>query len=176
MAEAAAGHRLLSIAALSVVSAPHGDVQLQLIADTIHRRHLVEDLADLGRVLERELASGPRHLELVGHTMDGDGVLVLGATRLTAADPAVIGFFAELRARLAELGITSIRLLGCGTASHADGQAAIGAIASVAGVPVLGTIAPLTATAYGPDGLRDEISAVYLTEAPYVPAQRAPRK
>ena len=155
---------------INVVSAPHGDEQLRLIADTIADRVLVEDLDGLGAVLDAETQSGPRVLSLVGHSTGLERRLRLGHTVISADDASVVGFFRRRRDQLAMLQVTQIRLLGCCTAVRAEGLAAMKAISTATGLPVLGAITILSASAYDRAGLRADYAAIYLADDDHPPA------
>jgi len=114
---------------------------------------LVALLTELG-ARAHGAAIADRTLDLFGHaTVDG-GLLRLGRDVIDAADPAVVAAFGALgrRGTLRQLGIRAIRLLACGTAVHARGQATICALAEHAGVEVFGTRDLLYDTHYDAHG------------------------
>lgn len=153
-----------------MVSEPHGDEQLRLIADTIDERFLVDDLDGLGAVLDRQTAAGPRALALIGHSTPPYGRLKLGQTEIAADDPRVLDFFARRRDQLAALGITTVHLLGCYTAHRAESLATMKALAAVTGLPVLGTTILVSATSYDAGGFKASYTTAYLVDHDHPPS------
>ena len=82
----------------------------------------------------------PKTLDLVGHATPAS-LLDLGGWVLDRCNPTVTAFFRELADHdvLPRLGISSIRLLGCGTASTQRARDTIVALTDIIGLPVLGT-------------------------------------
>lgn len=154
---------LLSRACLSMVSAEPDD-GLDAVARIIQPSVRIAGPEELDAALQRLIAASDstgvvaaRTLDLIGHSAAATSQLRLGDWVIDAARPEVAAFFRGLAARgvLPQLGIRALRLLGCGTASTADGRATICALADILGVEVHGTALVLYDVHYGEHGFRD---------------------
>jgi hypothetical protein len=154
-------HReLLSGARLSLISA-EPDRGLDRIARLIQPSARIAGPVDLERLLDRLLATGDgaiaaaRTLDLIGHSTSASQ-LRLGRWVIDARRAPVIDLVRALAARrvLPRLGIRAVRLLGCRTASTAEGRFTICALAEILGVEVYGTDHLLHDAHYDERGLR----------------------
>lgn len=121
---------------------------------------LVDNVAELAAVLHRIVDSDPAlptTLDLIGHTTPGS-LLMLGDTVLDGGDPAVLAIFGALGSSrvLARLGVTSLRLLGCNTASGDAARATLCALADLLGVEVYGSTSAIFVEHYDRTGFRDD--------------------
>jgi hypothetical protein len=104
----------------------------------------VDSLGDLPGVLADRAAgpcSGPRTLDLVGHSTVPAHLLHLGDTVINMVDPAIEQRFRELArdGLLARAGVVAIRLIGCQTAVASAAQRTMRWLADAVGLPVFGT-------------------------------------
>jgi hypothetical protein len=184
---------LLSRACLSMVSAAPDD-GLHDIARIITPSLRIAGPEQLAAALQRLLAASdraeldePRTLDLIGHSAVRASQLRLGDWVIDVARPEVAAFFRGLARRgvLPRLGIRSLRLLGCGTASTADGRATICALAEILRLEVYGTTHLLYDVHYDERGFRDawafllvaagELRRTTAAHAPRAPGPRWPR-
>lgn len=112
---------------------------------------LVDDAAGLLAILQRWVECHPpparRYLDLIGHAVTADNVLQLGRSILRfegtpaqrAADPVHVAFSAIANQQLLpQLGIQTVRLIGCRTASTPVGTRALQELRTLLGVQVEG--------------------------------------
>jgi hypothetical protein len=115
-----------------------------------------QDVSDLDQVIAvlRGCAAAGCHIDVldaVGHSRS-PGFLVLG-TWVIDDSPQTAATFAELlRPWLQQLGVRTIRLLGCSTATTERGRNALRRIAVVTGCCVLGTKRYISHHDYGAAG------------------------
>jgi hypothetical protein len=156
--------------------------ELARIAEVVEHREPIGRLADLPGLLE-ELAGwampaedGPRTLDLIGHA-DQEGLLRVGESPLDPARPRVRRMVERIArgGALERLGVGEVRLLGCETAALPAGLDAIGALAELLGVRVLGAIQPIYAVYFGAGGLRGRYERVLCAAGPAL-APRADRR
>jgi hypothetical protein len=154
---------LLSRACLSMVSAGADDA-LDGVARIIVSSLRIGGPEELDAALQRMLAASdrdelhePKTLDLIGHTAARTSQLRLGDWVIDTSRPEVAAFFRGLARRgvLARIGIRSVRLLGCGTASTACGRATICALADILRLEVYGTTHLLYDAHYSEHGFRD---------------------
>jgi hypothetical protein len=144
---------------ISVVSA-ESDSELERVARRIAPSVRVGSRAQLCRVLEQLVAAsdggttGPKSLDLIGHSTRSTSQLRLGDWVIDAARADVTTTFHELAKRRiwSRLGIRAIRLLGCRTASTPQGRLTIRELAAVAAVEVYGTVHLLHGGHYDTEG------------------------
>jgi hypothetical protein len=105
-------------------------------------------LPELRRVLERHRAhvAMPVTLDLIGHSTRYHHLLRLGHTSIDMLDRDVARFFQSLTQDgvLARLDVVAVRLLGCETAVTDSGRRTLRMLAYALGLPVYGTLVPLT--------------------------------
>jgi hypothetical protein len=178
---------LLSRARLSMVSAAADD-DLDGVARIIVSSLRIGSPEELDAALQRMVAANdrgelpePKSLDLIGHTAARTSQLRLGDWVIDTSRPEVAAFFRGLAHRgvLAQTGIRSVRLLGCGTASTACGRATICALADILRLEVYGTTHLLYGAHYGEHGFRDAwafllVAASALRRAAGEHARRAP--
>jgi hypothetical protein len=134
------------------------DRELSDIRATITGAIAVEGRADIETALCQLLAdeppSGPKTLDLIGHSTADTSLLVVGEWMIDATSLKVTAFFRELAEQnvLTRLGIQAVRLLGCSTAVTEHGHWTVCALADILGVEVYGTTAPLLASYYNSRG------------------------
>lgn len=113
-------------------------------AASIHR---CGSLAELRQLLDAMPdSSEPATLDLSAHSSAGHKYLRLGRDRIDLLSPPISRFFAQLArdAVLPRLGVVSVRMLGCGTATTSAGQLTLRRLARMLGISVYGTVRPLS--------------------------------
>jgi hypothetical protein len=121
------------------------------------RLRQIQSLDDVHTAL-RELVGvapqGSRTLDLIGHSTREHGFLRIGETAIDACRPAVARVFEAIRdeALLEQLGVSAVRLLGCGTATRPSGQRSLRRLARIVRLPVWGSTKDLHASHYTADG------------------------
>lgn len=171
---------LLAQRHLSIVSS-YADAELGRIRETIPHAIAIEGRADLelllGRLLDEEVSSTPKTLDLIGHTTSDKSLLVLGDWVIDATNACVLSFFRGLADQdvLRRLGIEAVRLLGCTSADTAHGRWTVCALADVLGVEVYGTNGLLLASHYDRNGFRDEARFLLTSAAQLQNGGGAPR-
>jgi hypothetical protein len=140
---------------LSVISATV-DRELDAIRERLKTYSSVAQLGDLVEVLRARAAAGDavETIDLIGHS--SQGVLVLGTTPLDDSPIVAIAMTEQLRPLLFDLGVRSLRLLGCSTATTERGRAALRRISLAARCDVLGTRRSIGRHDYGPAGFISE--------------------
>ena len=131
------------------------DSTVQGMIGRCHLVHRAGTLAELRAVLDGlPDGTGPVALDLVGHSTRPARMLRLDQTVIDMFDAKVDAFFRQLVADrvLARLGVTSLRLLGCSTATLPPGQRTMQRLARVLGVAVYGTTKPIMKSHYTHDG------------------------
>jgi hypothetical protein len=119
--------------------------------------HRAASLRELWALLHAEpTPAAPMTLDLMGHSTAGHHLLRLGGTPIDMLDPAVARFFRAVAASgvLSRLRISAVRLLGCETAVADGGRRTMRMLSRTLGLPVYGTLAPLTAAHHDADGFR----------------------
>ena len=134
------------------------DHELARLHAVVEHKVLVEGRGELEETLgallaERTTQPVPKTLDLVGHATPSS-LLDLGGWVLDSASPTVTAFFRELADHdvLPRLGIGTVRLLGCGTASTPRARDTLLALSDILGVPVLGTTSIIHAGHFRRDG------------------------
>ncbi len=121
---------------------------------------------------------GARTLDLIGHTTRDHHLLRFGDTAIDMFRPSVARLFATIRSEqlLHRLGITAVRLLGCGTALTPSGPRTMQRLARTLDVPVYGSIKPLMNTHYTRDGFNPKFEHVLLeaSQLPNPPRRLSP--
>lgn len=127
----------------------HAVVEHKVLVDG--RVELEEAFGDL--LAARTTPPMPKTLDLVGHATPAS-LLDLGGWVIDRCNPTVTAFFRELADHdvLPRLGIASVRLLGCGTASTQRARDTIIALSDIVGLPVLGTTSLVHAGHFRSDG------------------------
>jgi hypothetical protein len=113
-------------------------------------------------------------LDLVAHGSRGARLLRLGKDLIDFFNPPVAHFFEQLAADevFPRLNITTLRLLGCDTASTENGQYALRMISWILKIRVYGSTKALLKSHFGPLGFRPEFERTCLVEASQLPRQR----
>jgi hypothetical protein len=137
---------------LSLVGAG-SDRELDAIRGVIESFESVGGLDDVMAVLHQHYRRGSRAeiLDAIGHSRS-EGFLVLGTWVVDDSSQTAATFSELLRPLLSQLGVRTIRLLGCSTATTERGRNAIRRIAHVTGCDVLGTRRYLNKYDYGRTG------------------------
>lgn len=141
---------------LTLVSADE-DRELETIRQIIVTHETASNAEDIIAKL-RDRASRAEHIEtldMIGHSCR-PGFLVLGTWVLDDRPQTAATFQVAVRPFLQQLGVRTIRLLGCSTATSEPGRRAIHAIARSSGCEVLGTTRYLSARDYAPGGFISE--------------------
>jgi hypothetical protein len=142
---------------LSMVSCPL-DGEVAAIAHKLEHKVMVGGRGDfeavLCKLLARDEEPQPRTLDLIGHSTSDDSLLRFGDWVIDGRKVSVRAFFRELADHdvFARLGITSLRLLGCETATTKAGRTTLRTLAEILGLEVFGSIVMLDATHYDETG------------------------
>lgn len=141
---------------LNVVSAA-ADRELDAIRATIGTFENVRGVDDIAAVLRARIARGERvHvLDAIGHSR-GVGFLALGDWKLDDSPQTAATFSVLLRPLLEQLGVRTIRLLGCSTAVMPRCRVAMREIAHASRCVVLGTTRFIGSGDYVPGGFAAE--------------------
>jgi hypothetical protein len=122
-----------------------GDAFLTRIAATVDGVVVVGGRAEVERAFTNlTTTSVGTTLDLIGHSTMPQALLQLGDWVIDARDPGVMGVFAGLAALVPELAIDGVRLLGCNTATTAEGRETIVALAECLGIEVFGVAGPIS--------------------------------
>jgi hypothetical protein len=134
------------------------DSELARLHAVVEHKVLVDGRGELEEVFGALLAARttppmPKTLDIVGHSTPAS-LLALGNWVLDRCNPTVTAFFRELADHdiLPHLGIGSVRLLGCGTATTQRARDTILALTDILGLPVLGTTSLVHAGHFRRDG------------------------
>ncbi|MFN0253127.1 MAG: hypothetical protein ACKV2T_40010 [Kofleriaceae bacterium] len=138
------------------------DLELARLHAVVEHKLLVDGRAELEEVLgallsmQRESERAPpmpKTLDLIGHATP-DSLLDLGRWVIDRRNPTVSAFFRELAEQdvLPRLGIGSLRLLGCGTATTSRARDTIVALSEILGMPVFGSTSVVHAGHFNADG------------------------
>ncbi len=153
---------LLSGAHVSLISSPV-DGEIATIAAKLQCSAQVGGRGDVeGLLCEMLAVTTPalpprRTLDLIGHSTP-DGLLRLGDWVLDGHRRTVTAFFRELADHdvLGRLGIQSLRLLGCETATTASARSTLCALSEILGIEVFGSRAMLMGAHYTPLGFSSD--------------------
>jgi hypothetical protein len=117
-------------------------------------------LGELLSEVERGAGVTRKTLDLIGHTRTSGALLALGDWVIDVANPTTTAFFRGLadHAVLPRLGIHAVRLLGCNTATTAQGRATIRKIAELLELEVWGANQLLCTGHWGAAGFLDQWS------------------
>ena len=139
---------------LNIIS-EEADRELDLIRKTVDELESAVDLADVLGILQGRASLGARVdvLDLIGHSRS-PGFLMIGSWTIDDSPQTAASFSLLLRPLLAELGICTIRFLGCSTAATQPARSAIHRVANAARCTVLGTRRYLSRNDYGPAGFK----------------------
>jgi hypothetical protein len=147
---------------LSVISQPL-DGEIVSISRKLAQKVMVGGRSELEQVLcdlvsSQDTNPPPTTLDLIGHSTSDQSLLRLGYWVIDGGKLTVTAFFRELVDCdvLGRLGVTSLRLLGCETASTAQGKATLRVLADILGIEVFGTREMLSANHYDETGFRSE--------------------
>lgn len=150
-------HALLDRPHLTV-SAREPDSELARIHAVVEHKVLVDGRGELEEMFCALLAARtappmPKTLDLVGHATPAS-LLDLSGWVIDRANPTVTAFFRELADNevLPRLGIASVRLFGCGTASTQRGRDTLATLTEILEIPVLGTTSIVHAGHFRRDG------------------------
>lgn len=150
-------HELLDRPHLTITSR-RLDHELARLHAVVEHKVLVDGRVELeeafgGLLAARTAPPMPKTLDLVGHSTPAS-LLDLGGWVIDRGNPTVTAFFRELADHdvLPRLGIASVRLLGCGTASTQRARDTIIALTEILGLPVLGTTSLVHAGHFRRDG------------------------
>ena len=118
------------------------------------------------RAMASRAPAGSRMLDLIGHSTRDHRFLRIGDTGIDVYRPAVARVFDTIRNEglLAQLGIASVRLLGCSTASRPSEQRTMRRLARMLDVPVFGATKDLLKWHYTEDGFNPKFNHI-LVEA-----------
>jgi len=152
---------LLSGPHLSVI-ARYADYELSRIFDIIQHKAVVGGRGELeelfGALLRRQEGREPtpKTLDLIGHSMPGRSLLMLGDWVIDTASPTVTAFFRELAEQevLNRLGVEAVRLLGCQTADTGRGRSTVRTLSDILGIDVYGTRHLIYSAHYDANGFR----------------------
>ncbi|TMQ27878.1 MAG: hypothetical protein E6J90_01480 [Deltaproteobacteria bacterium] len=148
---------------LSVVSG-EPDLDLQHIAQVIGQGVAIDGRDGLALLLDRMLDEVDRSsvvaaktLDLIGHTRTAAALLALGDWLIDGDDPATVAVFCSLAERevLPRLGVHTLRLLGCDSASTPEAQATLCRLSELLGLEVCGASQLLHAGHYETGGFGD---------------------
>jgi hypothetical protein len=129
------------------------DRELDTIRRTIATFETTSGLESLVAVLHDRSVRGDRTelLDAIGHSRS-HGFLVLGSWVIDDSPQTAASFGQLLRPSLEQLGVRTIRLLGCSTATTERGRNAMRRIAQATGCDVLGTKRYISQHDYGASG------------------------
>lgn len=141
---------------LSLVSAD-AEQELALIRQTLEVFENVSGLDDVIAVLHAYSKRGGRAvlLDVIGHSCSR-GFLVIGTWVVDDSPQTAASFSELLRPSLKQVGVSTIRLLGCSTARTERGRNAMRRIAQVTGCDVLGTRRYISRRDYAPSGFASD--------------------
>lgn len=130
------------------------DSTVQGMIDRCREVHRAGTLDELRAVLDGLPEGTGASLDLVGHSTRAARLLRLDQTVIDMFDIKVASFFQQLAddGVLARIGVVSLRLLGCSTASQPPGQRTIQRLARVLELPVYGTTKPIMKSHYTAEG------------------------
>ncbi len=150
---------LLDQPCLSLIS-PEIDGELARVRAVVSRSVVVEDRMDIEAVLGALAAVGrpgiPKYLDLIGHSSPDHSLFMLGGWPLDARKLKVTAFFRGLAECeiLPRIGVHTLRLLGCETATTEIGRYTLTALSEILGVDVIGTTTMIGASHYDANGFR----------------------
>lgn len=129
------------------------DRELHRVREAVATYELVEDLAGLLAILQRHVEQGAHIevLDVIGHSKT-PGFVVIGSWVIDDTPQTVGSFRLLLNPLLGQLGVQTIRLLGCSTAVTPRSRTALRRIAQATGCNVLGTTRYVGRHDYGPTG------------------------
>jgi hypothetical protein len=142
----------VTVPQLSLVSA-EVERELDAIRAAIGTFENVRGVDDIVAVLRARIMRDERAdlLDLIGHSR-GVGFLVLGEWKLDDSPQTAATFSLLLRPLLEQLGVRTLRLLGCSTAVSPRSRMAMREIAHAARCAVVGTTRLVGRGDYGPGG------------------------
>jgi hypothetical protein len=145
---------------LNLVSAA-ADRELDAIRRTIATYESASGLDDVVALLRaRSVRGEPTELvDAIGHSRS-HGFLAIGTWVIDDSPQTAASFTQLLHPSLEQLGVRTIRLLGCSTATTERGWSAMRAISRVTGCEVLGTRRYISQHDYGPGGFISDHSLV----------------
>lgn len=137
---------------LNIVSAD-ADRELDALRSTIASFDTATGLDELCAVLSGHAERGERAqvLDLIGHSC-GPGFVVIGSWVIDDSPQTAASFSELLRPWLVQLGIRTVRLLGCSTAMTDRARSAMRRIGQRTRCLVLGTRRYISKRDYGPVG------------------------
>lgn len=132
------------------------DRELDAVKRTIVTFESASGLDDVVAVLRDHASRGSRTelLDMIGHS--SRGLLVIGTWEIDDSPQAAATFSQLLLPSLEQLGVRTIRLLGCSTATTERGRNAMRRIARATECAVLGTRRYISKHDYGPDGFTSD--------------------
>lgn len=139
---------------LSLLSA-EPDSELDRIRGIIQTFEDAHDMAGALAILEGHVSRDERVdvLDLIGHSRS-PGFLVIGTWVIDGAAQTAATFSVLFRPLLADLGVRTIRLLGCSTAGSSAGRIAMRRVAQAARCQVYGTTRYISRNDYASAGFR----------------------
>jgi hypothetical protein len=144
---------------IASVLASERDTYLATVERRLARSHRIGSLAELEAWIPT-LAEAPATdtLDLIAHSTTDDRLLALGTDLLDTRRPTVHDGFVRMKPGLQRSGITTLRLLGCGTATRPAGRRTIRELALLlAPIRIYGTRDLVPPWAFDTDGLcRDD--------------------
>ena len=138
------------------------DAVIRNIRDVISQPVMVDGRADVEEVLNRlARANGPcvlKTLDLIGHSTPDRSLLVLGDWVLDGTNSTVTAFFRGLADCdvLSRIGVHSIRLLGCDTATSEVGRQTLIKLSDILEIEAFGTTRMIDSGFYDASGFRDD--------------------
>lgn len=151
---------VIDVTRLNLLSADE-DRELEAVGEVIETYETASNEDEMIAKL-RDRAKRGEHfdiLDMIGHS-SSSGFLVLGTWVIDDRQQIAATFQLLVRPWLERLGIRTIRLLGCSTATSDRARRAIQAIARASGCDVLGTTRYVSKCDYAPGGfISDHILA-----------------
>jgi hypothetical protein len=124
---------------------------------------MIGSLSEFEAAVAQVLVAGVETLDLIAHSTTDDRLLTIGEELVDPRRRDVEATFQRI-ADLLRQRISRFRLLACGTATRPAGRAAIRRLTQILSpVAVFGTVDGLSASAFGPRGLRVDSSIVLVS-------------
>ena len=137
------------------------DVELAHVLTRLEQPHLVDERGDVealfGKLLSASAPTRVQTLDLIGLTTP-QGLVQLGSWVIDGERASTLAFFRELADHevLVRLGIQSVRLLGCRSATGEAARTTIEALSTILGIEVYGTTSLLHAAHFDARGFRSD--------------------
>ena len=137
------------------------DVELAHVLTRLEQPLLIDERGDVevlfGKLLSASAAPRVQTLDLIGSTTP-QGLVQLGSWVIDGQRASTLAFFRELADHevLVRLGIQSVRLLGCRSATSEAARSTIEALSTILGIEVYGTTSLLHAAHFDARGFRSD--------------------